>query len=193
MRMKIFLRSMLIMCLAANAGTFTNVVRAQDIQTRGSIGGTVRDANGAAVPGATVTVTGPERERTATTDSNGVFLIENLAPANYTVKVTNSGFKTSVASDVQVSVGKQSTLTVKLETGEVSATVEVNDSGAIDQASSATSSNLNDQLFNNIPVARNVTSLFYLAPGATDSLGGGANNPSISGGSALDNAYIADG
>jgi hypothetical protein len=38
-----------------------------------------------------------------------------------------------------------------------------------------------------------VTSLFYLAPGATDSLGGGRANPSISGGSALDNQYIADG
>ena len=190
MKVKCFFRLMLIICLAASVGM---LVRAQDIQTRGSIGGTVTDANGAALPGATVTIIGPERERTATTDSNGVFLVENLAPATYTVKVTSSGFKTSVDSNVQVSVGKQSTLTLKLEPGELSATVEVTDSGAIDRESSATSSNLNDQLFNNIPVPRNVTSLFYLAPGATDSLGGGANNPSISGGSALDNSYIADG
>src|SRR6185503_15612770 len=45
----------------------------------------------------------------------------------------------------------------------------------------------------NVPVARGVSGLFYLAPGTTDSLGGGRDNPSISGGSALDNLYVADG
>jgi hypothetical protein len=63
MKIKCSFRLMLIICLAS-AGMFAHVVRAQDIQTRGSIGGTVTDANGAALPGATVTVTGPERERT---------------------------------------------------------------------------------------------------------------------------------
>ena len=191
--MKRLLRLALIICLGAIPGLITSEVSAQDIQTKGSIGGTVADANGAALPGATVTVTGPEGDRTATTDTNGVFLVDNLTPATYTVKVTNSGFKTLVATSVQVSVGKQSTLTLRLEPGEVSATVEVTDTGGIDRESTATSSNLNDQLFNNIPVQRSVASLFYLAPGSTDSLGGGTNNPSISGGSALDNLYVADG
>jgi hypothetical protein len=48
--------------------------------------------------------------------------------------------------------------------------------------------NLNDQLYQN-PLARTVTSLFYLTR-ATDSLGGGRANPSISGGS-VDNQYVA--
>ena len=52
---------------------------------------------------------------------------------------------------------------------------------------------MSDQLFQNIPVQRSVSSLFYLAPAVNDSLGGGCANPSISGGSALDNLYIADG
>jgi hypothetical protein len=64
---------------------------------------------------------------------------------------------------------------------------------AVDTTSTAIGSNLNNQLYENIPLQRTVTSLFYLTPGVTDSLGGGAANPSISGGSALDNLYVADG
>jgi hypothetical protein len=44
-----------------------------------------------------------------------------------------------------------------------------------------------------VPVQRGVSSLFYLSPGATDSINGGRDNPSIAGGSALDNLYVADG
>src|SRR3989442_2005067 len=182
----------LVLCFAlVSASAF-----AQDIQTLGSIGGTVTDQNGAAVPNATVTVTGallPTAGRTATTDSNGVFRVDNLKPGIYDVKVSNAGFKTSLIRQVQVVVGKESSQTIKLEAGEVSATVTVTAGANIDKASTAVSSNLTDQLFNNIPVQRGVVGLFYLAPGVTDSLGGGTNNPSISGGSALDNLYVADG
>src|SRR5207302_10727450 len=52
--------------------------------------------------------------------------------------------------------------------------------------------NLSDQLYQNLPLARGVSSLFYIAPGTADG-GAGASNPSIAGGSALDNLYIADG
>src|SRR4029077_3713792 len=44
-----------------------------------------------------------------------------------------------------------------------------------------------------VPVQRSVSSLFYLSPAAADGIGGGRDNPSISGGSALDNLYVADG
>src|SRR6185369_700639 len=56
-------------------------------------------------------------------------------------------------------------------------------------------SNLNDQLYKNVPVARGVSSLFTLAPGTTTGVGGvnDRDNPSISGGTALDNLYVADG
>ena len=90
-------------------------------------------------------------------------------------------------------VGKDSSLAIKLEPGDVTAVVTITGAAAIDTAKTETSSNLNDQLFSNIPVQRAVSGLFYLAPGTTDGLGGGRDNPSISGGSALDNLYVADG
>ncbi|HEV7397676.1 MAG TPA: TonB-dependent receptor [Pyrinomonadaceae bacterium] len=172
----------------------TSAVFAQDIQTKGSIGGIVRDANGAALPGAKVTVTGAQATRDAVTGDDGSFTIENLTPGLYDLVVENPGFKKASATKIEVNVGKQSTLALKLEPGDVSATVDVSTSVAsIDSSSTAVGKNLSDQLFQNIPVQRTVSSLFYLAPAVNDSLGGGRDNPSISGGSALDNLYIADG
>ncbi len=186
------MRKVFMFALALSLAIFATNALAQTATT-GSIGGTVTDQNGAAVPGATVTVTGPEVPRTTTTDSNGGFTMENLIPGSYSVKVSNTGFKTSSVADVVVNVGKQSTLAIKLEAGEITAVVNVTAAQVINQAVTETSSNLNDQLFNNVPIQRAVSSLFYLAPGTTDGLGGGRDNPSISGGSALDNLYVADG
>ncbi len=166
----------------------------QDVQTKGMIGGTVTDATGAAVPGATVTVSGQTGVRTETTNENGVFRIDNLTPGTYSAKVESPGFKTAVANNITVNVGRESTLNLKLEPGELSATVDVTaTAGGVDQQTTSTGQNLNDQLFQNIPVQRGVSSLFYLSPGAADSINGGKDNPSIAGGSALDNLYVADG
>jgi hypothetical protein len=167
-------------------------VAAQDIQTKGAVRGTITDPNGAVVAGATVVVTGPTGEQTITTDSNGRFEIANLTPGQYTVKITQTGFKT-VSANATVFVGRTTVVDQALEVGATTTTVEATATNTIDQESTAISSNLNDQLFQNIPVARGVSGLFYLAPGTSDSLGGGRDNPSISGGSALDNLYVADG
>jgi hypothetical protein len=167
---------------------------AQDILTKGSISGTVVDINGAVIQGAKVTVTGPTGERVVTTNDNGAFDVPNLIPGKYTVKAEHAGFKIGSVADVVVYVGKATTLRVELEAGNITEVVEITaGAGTIDPASTATSASLNDQLFVNIPVQRAVSSLFYLAPGTTDGLGGGRDNPSISGGSALDNLYVADG
>jgi len=186
--MRRLFKFVMVLCLAS----FATGALAQTATT-GSIGGTVKDQNGADIAGATITASGPLGERTATSDSSGVFRVEGLIPGSYNVKVSNTGFKTASVEAVTVLVGKESALSIKLEPGEVTAVVTVTGAAAIDTAKTETSSNLNDQLFSNIPVQRAVSGLFYLAPGTTDGLGGGRDNPSISGGSALDNLYVADG
>lgn len=186
------MRKVFMFLLALSLGWYAVSALAQ-VATTGNIAGTVTDQNGAAVPGATVTVSGPLGEKTATTDGNGLFRVDSLIPGTYNVKVSNTGFKTTSVEAVTVLVGKDQTLAIKLEPGEVTATVTVTGAAAVDTTKTETSTNLNDQLYNNIPVQRAVSSLFYLAPGATDGLGGGKDNPSISGASALDNLYVADG
>lgn len=187
--MKNVLRLFMILCIAL-AGT---AVFAQDIQTKGSVSGQVTDASGGAVTGATVKITGGSVERTATTNEEGLYTFDNLNPGTYKVRVEMTNFKGGEVSDVTVFVGKTATTNVTLQAGNISETVTVTAGADLDQTSTAVGSNLNDQLFENIPVARGVAGLFYLAPGTTDSLGGGRDNPSISGGSALDNLYVADG
>ena len=183
--------SLLLIVLFVLAATAVN---AQETSTTGSISGVVLDTNGSVVPGAAVKISGALGERTANTNDQGYFEVQGLVPGNYTVRVEKAGFKAGEVTDVTVLVGKSTNTKISLQVGNISEVVTVVGGGeTIDQGRTETSSNLNDQLFSNIPVQRAVSSLFYLAPGATDSLGGGRDNPSISGGSALDNLYVADG
>jgi len=186
---KRFLLVILLLCLGLGSST----IFAQDITTKGSIEGTVTDAAGGVIPGATITVTGPTGDVTVKTNDAGVFTVPNLTPDTYSIKAEQPNFKTAAVANVQVFIGKAATLKLQLEPGNVSEVVNVSATSAVDLQSTAAASNLNDQLYSNIPVARSVSSLFYLAPGTTDGLGGGRDNPSISGGSALDNLYIANG
>lgn len=167
----------------------------QDIATKGAIGGKVLDATGAVVPGAMVTASGATGDRTAVTNAVGDFEITNLIPGNYTLKAELTGFRAVSVSDVEVFVGKTTALRLTLQVGDITQVVEVfaTEQASVDLSSTAIGANLNDQLYQNIPLQRGVTSLFYLAPGTTDGIAGGSANPSISGGSALDNLYIADG
>ncbi|HEX8071548.1 MAG TPA: carboxypeptidase regulatory-like domain-containing protein [Pyrinomonadaceae bacterium] len=185
------MKRVLWLFLALSLGAFTAF--GQERTTTGSISGTVVDANGAAVPNVTITVTGATGARTATSNDEGLFEVPNLTPGFYAVKIEQQGFKTATANNVEVQVGKTQALRLTLEPGLATETVEVTAAAATDLTSTAVSQNLSNTLFQNIPVQRSVSSLFYLAPGTTDSLGGGRDNPSISGGSALDNLYVADG
>jgi len=189
-KMKKLFKLFVILSIALAATT----VFAQETSTLGSISGVVVDTNGSVVPGAAVKVTGGLGERTAVSNDQGNFEVQSLVPGRYTVRVEKTGFKAGEVTDVTVLIGKTTTTKISLQPGNISEVVTVIAGGeGIDQASTETSSNLNDQLFSTVPVARAVSSLFYLAPGTTDSLNGGRDNPSISGGSALDNLYVADG
>src|SRR5262249_58464894 len=97
-------------------------------------------------------------------------------------------------SHVTVYVGKMTWGRRSLSGGDVPETIEVVGAAVdIDTGNTAIGSNINSQVFENLPVQRRVDNLFYLAPGVTESQAGGKANPSISGGSALDNLYVADG
>src|SRR5262249_30885733 len=94
---------------------------------RGTILGTVTDASGAAVGGATVTVKndGTGLTRVVTTSSDGSYSVPELPIGAYSVSVENGGFKKAVVTGVQVEVSSERRADVTLQAGDVSVTVEV--------------------------------------------------------------------
>ena len=104
------------------AGTFIIFVLCQTAsfaQTTGSIVGAVVDANGAAVPAATVVIKGTGgQEFTVVTNDSGIYRVPSVASGVYTVTTTAPNFKRSVVEEVKVDVGLPSTVNVTLQAGE---------------------------------------------------------------------------
>ncbi|MCU1222522.1 MAG: TonB-dependent receptor plug [Edaphobacter sp.] len=95
--------------------------------TDGAIGGTVEDAAGAAVSGATVLVhsNATNKEQTVLADGSGFFRVIHLQPSTYTVTITAAGFRKYQSTMVVVQVGLLTDITAKLPVGSASETVEV--------------------------------------------------------------------
>lgn len=167
---------------------------AQESTVKGGLGGTVVDTTGAVVANAKVTLVGPTGTKAANTDGQGRFAFDLLSPGSYTVRTEASGFKSTEIKAVEVLVNRNSNIRVTLTAGGASEVVEVSAAAAgVDEASTKLETSLNDTFYNQIPVQRNVTGLFYAAAGVNDGGGTGRANPSIGGGSGLENQYIADG
>ncbi len=64
-------------------------------ETTGSLAGQVVDPQGLAVPGATVTVIGPQGAQAFVTDADGRYVAPFLTPGIYSVRAELSGFKAS--------------------------------------------------------------------------------------------------
>lgn len=96
-----------ILCALAFTLCFSGLVLGQEIT--GTIVGVVKDASGAVVPGATVTIKDPSKGdlvvRTATTNDNGEFTAPNLAISTYSVTVEAANFKKAVQTGIKVDVG----------------------------------------------------------------------------------------
>jgi hypothetical protein len=92
-----------------------------------TVTGSVTDQTGAAVPGATVTISNAQtgRRRTATTNNNGVYSFPGLPPATYRLEVEATNFKKAVNTNVQAGVDSTAKIDIVLEAGEVTATVDV--------------------------------------------------------------------
>src|SRR5258708_37683165 len=110
MRQHVHVLRALFVALALCFG-LTGIAVAQEIT--GSIVGTVKDANGAVVKGATVTITDSEKKlvvRTTTTNDDGAYAARDLHVGTYDVMVETSGFKKHIESKGQVDVGQPRTL-----------------------------------------------------------------------------------
>src|SRR5580704_18444472 len=84
-------------------------------QTPGSLKGQVLDPSGAAVPGATVTLTGPNGVvKVAQTDNSGAYSVVGLPPGKYIVRVIATGFDLFEGNIADLPGGRASTFDTKL-------------------------------------------------------------------------------
>lgn len=140
----------------------------------GSIVGTIQDAAGGHVPGATIVIVNRETNLTLTTVSNeaGAYTFTNVLPGIYDVKVTLQGFKEFVKSQVPVTAGAIARVDAKLEVGRVSESVTVRSESALlktDKADTGASFSSQEVMDLPLPDYRNYQSLLDLVPGATPS------------------------
>jgi hypothetical protein len=138
--------------------------------------------------------TGAQGTKQTVTDGRATFTVPFLTPGTYAVRIELTGFKPVAREGVVVRLGQTVDIPATLIVGELSESVEVRAStpDTINTRSTTTGANISSDQLQNIPVGRNVSQTLYLAPGVTSSGSAGVNNPSISGGSGLDNQYVID-
>ena len=92
-----------------------------------SLSGTVLDSTGAAIPHAstTLTNTGTQQSQTSITNATGAYHFSELAPGQYSLVVTATGFKKSDLTQVAIEAESPRTLDVTLQTGGATESVEV--------------------------------------------------------------------
>jgi hypothetical protein len=153
-------------------------------QTKGSLSGTVTDPAGAVVPGASVTIrnNATSQVRTANTADNGVFTFTDIEPGMYTVTVENTGFKRSVANNVEVNVTTPAQVTIALEAGQVSETVTVTGAQDVVNTTSPSLTNvINTRQVTDLPLpTRNPLDLAALQAGIAVT-GNDTRNASVAG------------
>jgi hypothetical protein len=138
-----------------------------------TLSGTVVDADGGVIPGATVVVknnaTGVTVE--GVSNSTGQFSFPGLNAGTYTVTVSLTGFKTYVANEVRLISSTPASITAKLEVGQLTDVIEVKASSEIVQTQSPTvSSTLTTEQLSELPlVSRNALYSLAMLPGVSAS------------------------
>jgi Carboxypeptidase regulatory-like domain len=138
-------------------------------QFRGALRGTVTDPQGAAVAGATVTLTDTATNKTlvVTSDANGIYEFNALAPDPYQLTVEHEGFTKKVLEHVAIIPEQPNSLNLQLELGQVQQTVTVSGTTqALDTETATLSGTISGNEIQNMPsFGRDVFQLIQLAPG----------------------------
>jgi hypothetical protein len=141
----------------------------------GSILGTVTDPQGAAVPGAKVTVTDKNKGTTqqTTTNDSGNYSVTHLIPDLYSVKVEAQGFKSTEQQNVTVQADAGSNVDLQLQLGSTTEAVEVTaEAPQLKTDRADVSTTFNQKYVEDVPILnRNFTTLQLMAPGSQKIVG----------------------
>jgi Carboxypeptidase regulatory-like domain len=149
-------------------------------QTLGGITGTVTDASGAIVVGATVTLIGDETKltRTQTTTSTGSYLFVNLPIGSYTLTLTQQGFQTQTVPSILVQANRTVSLNAELKVGNVSESITVEETPLLNAVDTTNGCVMDKLQIDAVPLpTSSFTGLVLLSPGVNAELqsGTGAN------------------
>lgn len=137
------------------------------------ISGAVTDQNGAAVPGASVTLTNPNTgfKRTVTTGDDGKYNFPGIPPGTYQLETEASNFKKTLKRDVQALIDLPIEIALTLEPGDVTAIVDVtasNIESVVNTQDATIGNNFQPEQITQLPTdLRRVTDLLTLQPGVT--------------------------
>ena len=163
------LQSMAIIFMLVGAGWLHGQV------ITGAISGNVTDSTGAAVSGATVTVTnqGTGVSQVLTTDSSGFYSAEGLSVALYTIDISKAGFKENVTKGIQLNPGQRRANNVVLEVGSATSKVTVTaDVEQVNTQTSESSGTLSSKQISNLMLnGRNFQTLAIAIPGVESTAG----------------------
>ncbi len=140
-------------------------------QATGQIAGTVRDAQGAVMPGVLVEAASPaliEKVRSTTTDRNGQYRITGLPVGTYTVTFSLEGFLKQQQNNVVISSGFTAPVNATMAVGQLAETVVVTaEAPTVDVQSARQVTTFQGEQLRELPTARNVGSLLNLSPGTS--------------------------
>jgi hypothetical protein len=174
--------------------------------TSSAISGTVIDASGAVVCGASVTAleVNTKAARTGLTDAGGHYLFSQVNPGTYKVIVRRAGFAGATSAPTPVDVGRNVALNFKLEVSSVSQTVQVTaQQGLLSLDNPNTTTTIDAPAIENLPnPGQDLTYLTQFAQGALMNTAGSSSDAKAAGGygnvefnglPATSNGYILDG
>jgi Carboxypeptidase regulatory-like domain len=141
---------------------------AQTIPT-GKLTGTVTDAENGPMPGVNVTISSPALilpQMSSVTNEKGLYKFFNLPSGAYKVTFELQGFKGVVREDILISATHTTTLDIVLEQGALENTLTiVGQSPTVDMEKTQTGTTFTKDLINNLPLTRDLSSIFNAAPG----------------------------
>ncbi|MCL5744661.1 MAG: carboxypeptidase-like regulatory domain-containing protein [Acidobacteria bacterium] len=164
-----------------------------------SISGTVTDAQGAVMPGVSVSATNADTgvKSTANTNESGFYSLQALAVGPYSIRVEHEGFQTQTQSGIVLTTGQTLELNFTLKVGAVSESVSVTtEAPLIETRSSDASQLIESKTIEDIPLGdRRALNVMEIQGGAVFVSYDSGERPyfSVGGGRARSQNFVMDG
>lgn len=134
-----------------------------------TLAGLVKDAKGAVIRGARISVTSTAQgaERSGSSNSDGLYSVPDLTPGSYVIAISASGFATAHYSNIILQAGQTRTIDAAMRIATQTTSVDVNSDGqTVDLAQSMIQGQITSTTIQSIPLnGRNFLELAFLLPG----------------------------